>query len=346
MPAGLREHASVEEEDVTKGRGPPEAAGAEQAMAEAGGPHAVRPRLVRELTRERGVAPREPLPPPARYVTDTRVTLAGLEGERCPDPRAHLERDPCVLPTTEERKGYRGPHHHAYWLKGLQDFLKVREAVELHGNGWESVRAILDLGCSSGRVLRHYACQNPGLEVWGADIDAGNVEWVRRHLHSRIVVFQDSMIPHLPMADASVDVVSAFSVFTHIDLFEMAWLLELRRILRPGGISYVSVHTERTWRRIADRAETLRMMQECQAATPQHRITRGLFLAPMPADRIVFRRPQATLPCNTFQTERRLRNTWGRAFEIRGIYEAALGDFQDVVLLRRPPAAPRARLGL
>jgi hypothetical protein len=41
--------------------------------------------------------------------------------------------------------------------------------------------------------------------------------------------------------------VTAFSVFTHINEPEIAWLLELRRILKIGGIACNSVHDEATW---------------------------------------------------------------------------------------------------
>ena len=39
---------------------------------------------------------------------------------------------------------------------------------------------------------------------------------------------------------------STSAVFTHIDDLADAWLLELQRILEPGGMLYVTIHDERT----------------------------------------------------------------------------------------------------
>ena len=103
-----------------------------------------------------------------------------------------------------------------------------------------------ELGCASGRVVRHLA-YHTAAQVWCCDINKRHTEWIRLFLPERINVFHSSAIPNLPLEDNSIDVATAFSVFTHIDDFETAWLLELRRILRPGGLAYLTVSTDHTW---------------------------------------------------------------------------------------------------
>src|SRR5262249_14848680 len=45
--------------------------------------------------------------------------------------------------------------------------------------------------------------------------------------------------------DASFDLVYAFSVFTHLpESLQLAWMGELRRVLRPGGYLLISLHGE------------------------------------------------------------------------------------------------------
>jgi ubiquinone/menaquinone biosynthesis C-methylase UbiE len=61
-------------------------------------------------------------------------------------------------------------------------------------------------------------------------------------------VAQITSIPHLPFEDNTFNLVSAFSVFTHIEAFETAWLMELKRILKPGGLAWITIHSENTWR--------------------------------------------------------------------------------------------------
>jgi len=55
----------------------------------------------------------------------------------------------------------------------------------------------------------------------------------------------NSSIPTLPVEDNSVDCIAAWSVFTHIETFELHWLAELRRILRPGGLALLTFVTDR-----------------------------------------------------------------------------------------------------
>ena len=64
---------------------------------------------------------------------------------------------------------------------------------------------------------------------------------------STIKVFQGMYFPFLPIEDRTFDLISAMSVFTHIDETETSWLLELWRILKPGGIAVVTIHNEDTW---------------------------------------------------------------------------------------------------
>ena len=147
------------------------------------------------------------------------------------------------LPTTEDREGYYGANHFSYWASGLFD---ARHLVSVANKYGLTARNYLDFGCASGRVIRHMALENPSLSVMGCDINRLHVEWCNANLPSNCVVFQNHSIPTLPLGDNSIDLISAYSVFTHIEALETAWLMELRRVLRPGGIAWITVHTEHT----------------------------------------------------------------------------------------------------
>jgi SAM-dependent methyltransferase len=147
------------------------------------------------------------------------------------------------LPATNDREGYYGPDHFSYWASGLLDTRHLLAAAAEHG---VAVNDYLDFGCASGRVLRHMALERPEARVLGCDINRLHVEWCNAYMPSNCSVFQNHSVPNLPLPDSSVDVVSAYSVFTHIEALETAWLMELRRILRPGGIAWITVHSELT----------------------------------------------------------------------------------------------------
>ena len=51
-------------------------------------------------------------------------------------------------------------------------------------------------------------------------------------------------VPHLPFEDRHFGFIFAGSVFTHIDDLADTWIAELRRILRPGGKLFMTVHLE------------------------------------------------------------------------------------------------------
>ena len=71
---------------------------------------------------------------------------------------------------------------------------------------------------------------------------------------------QNHALPHLPIEDGSTALVYGFSVFTHIDEFETAWLAEIRRILRPGGVAYLTINSDDTWKSLEPRMPLYRRL--------------------------------------------------------------------------------------
>lgn len=175
------------------------------------------------------------------------------------------------------------------------------------------------------------AFQTPEIEVYGCDINRNHVDWVTDYLPQSVNVFHNHSAPSLPLEDRSLDLISAFSVFTHIESFETAWLLELRRVLKPGGIAWITVHTEKTW-------EDMREGWPLYTALRNH----PKFLEmdpdePMPGDRQVFRwKAERSYSANVFYKLDYLKRNWGRYFEIAEFHRR-LPVFQDVLVLRRKP---------
>lgn len=97
-------------------------------------------------------------------------------------------------------------------------------------------KRILDFGCGAGRTLRHFTDEALECEFWGCDIDAESVEWLRRTLSPPFHVFENAEEPQLDLETQSFDLIYAVSVFTHLTDSWSRWLLELHRILAPGGL--------------------------------------------------------------------------------------------------------------
>lgn len=115
---------------------------------------------------------------------------------------------------------------HRYVLKQIQKFLRSTPSV------------ILEIGCSSGFLLKKIRKTFPREIVIGADV-------VKKPLYNLHAQMQD--IPLLrfnlldcPLYDNSVDVIIMLNVLEHIE-DDFAALRQVNRILKPGGIVIIEV---------------------------------------------------------------------------------------------------------
>jgi SAM-dependent methyltransferase len=267
-------------------------------------------------------------------------TIQGRRLREVPDEEIEkfLTRDTYPLPPPNDREGYWGDEHLVYWLSGLSDFLVLDDLMRSEQT--RSLFRLLDFGCASGRVLRHFACNTNGRLLYGCDINLNNIQWIRQHLPASIIAALNVIMPPLPFADGSIDFLYAFSVFTHIDAFEESWLLELHRVLAPGGRALVTIHSERTWPLLGATGHF--MLQHFQksvhvvAGQNNLKVDRGLFCRPMPDRRVVIVNPAYPINnVNVFHSHAYIRERWGRIFGVDSIFDKAHGEHQDGVLLRR-----------
>jgi SAM-dependent methyltransferase len=103
-------------------------------------------------------------------------------------------------------------------------------------------QTILDFGCGSGRLIRWLCDMAEGSEIWGVDIRAEHLLWCKQNLQPPFHFAVTTIVPHLPFEDNHFDLIYAGSVFTHIDDLVDSWLLELRRVLKPNGKLYITIH--------------------------------------------------------------------------------------------------------
>lgn len=102
-------------------------------------------------------------------------------------------------------------------------------------------RRILDFGCGAGRILRHFIAEDTGAELWGCDIDEPSVDWLRGNLVPPLSVFLNGEAPPLAQPDGKFDLIYCVSVFSHLTRQWAEWLLELHRLLKPGGLLLTTV---------------------------------------------------------------------------------------------------------
>jgi SAM-dependent methyltransferase len=238
-----------------------------------------------------------------------------------------LAQDSDPLPSTEDREGYSGANHFRYWATGIADLLDVESCLTNHD---APMARVLDLGCATGRVTRAFAAHTEAT-VLGCDINRKHVDWINARLSAGVVAFQNTSIPSLPLEDRSLDLVTAFSVFTHVESFDTTWLMEIRRVLRPGGIAWITFHGERTWRE-------LKPDWPLYAGLDGHSgfvRDREAHADRLPPGRTVYRwAPDRSYSANVFYDYDYIRNVWGSLLELVEIRPAIPG-YQEVAVLRR-----------
>lgn len=106
----------------------------------------------------------------------------------------------------------------------------------------------LDFGCGCGRTLLWLTRRFPEVVWHGTDIDPEAIRWCRQAMpHASFIV--NGPLPPLPHAGSAFDLVYGVSVFTHLsEEYQQAWIPELRRILKPGGLLLLSFHSEHVWK--------------------------------------------------------------------------------------------------
>ena len=102
--------------------------------------------------------------------------------------------------------------------------------VEAIGRG----KRVLDLGCRSGALTRHFL---DGNSVVGLDVDAAALEKARE---LGIEPVQANVEEPLPFDDASFGAVVAGELFEHLR-FPDSLVAEIERVLRPGAVVVGSV---------------------------------------------------------------------------------------------------------
>jgi SAM-dependent methyltransferase len=274
----------------------------------------------------------DPLLPPIGYPTDLiSTTVLGRPRWRAhTDLADRMRADPFPVPDVVNREGYCNgvlevdgaeiPNHIGYWLTGYLDYrTTTRIAAE---NGCMGGR-VLDFGGGTGRVFRHFAAQNEGWETWTTDFRLSSVRWNLMHFTPHVKVLSNTSTPTLPLPDGYFDLVTAYSVFTHIDEPELQWLAELRRILRIGGLAFLTVHNADTWRENPKWRE--RFSEE----------SGGTFGEELPPWKTVSTwRQDDPYNCNVFHGQDYIDRVWGSLFEIVSVTPNAIGE-QAAVLCRR-----------
>jgi SAM-dependent methyltransferase len=179
---------------------------------------------------------------------------------------------------------------------------------------------ILDFGCGCGRTARALKTLVPACELHGTDIDPEAINWLQKR-YGRYGDFRLApQDPPLPYDPAFFDFIFGISVFTHLpEEMQFAWLEELCRITRPGGLLILTTSGRQNYSKLSP--ERQQVME-----------TKGFYYL----DNAYGQR--ISLPAfyqNTFHAHHYIREHWSRYFEVLDIQADRMQTMQDTVLLRK-----------
>jgi SAM-dependent methyltransferase len=172
----------------------------------------------------------------ATYARYRRRGIAATAHERellaTATPEAFARHYNEAVPTVEEELEMWSDYHgHRHEMR----YRLVGDATREHARAGA---VVLDIGCGSGLVADRLA--GMPLHYVGVDFGGHHIESAaKRHADRRDRVLQASFVrgdgEHLPLRDASVDVVVFTEVIEHLVRPELA-VWEISRVLRPGGV--------------------------------------------------------------------------------------------------------------
>ena len=254
-------------------------------------------------------------------------------------PKVSRENEtPCAelsIPPLELRiHTYLGSDSEAYLTTGKRYVKKMVDILEMSGVSVEPGARVLDFGCGDGMMLRHFREIAESGEVWGVDINGTEMIWCQQHLSPPFKFATTTSFPHLPFEDGYFDFIYSFSVFTHICDLAETWLLELRRILRRGGVLYVTVHDNHTIEFLNENREMglYQKLHEAEKLLSFSDSDFALFtLNRVPGGGIDFERRMAQV----FYDIDYLCQHWGNYLKVLSTTQEAYG-YQTAILLQKP----------
>lgn len=224
------------------------------------------------------------------------------------------------------------PDGDGFDASGARTMLEWSNALGVVGKSFRDFPRILDFGCGCGRVLRHLRpALKPDQELFGADVDHEAVDWISNN-YPGITGVKFDLLPPSKLADASIDLVVNQSVFTHLpEEVQFAWLAELHRVVKVGGILILSFHGRNAWRHFTNSFHANGHVEHAKQITERFN-RRGFFYA---QGRNHFEQELPEYYGSAFHTIEYIEEEWLRYFACRAWLPVFSLSLQDVVVLER-----------
>jgi SAM-dependent methyltransferase len=223
---------------------------------------------------------------------------------------------------------------------GFQDASMVADYIgnycDLPGNA-----DVLDFGCGTLRVSRYLIQFAKGYTYHACDVNPFSMEWARNEFGNLANVFVMKSSPPLGLGEQSIDFAVAWSIFSHYsETAYRAWLMELHRILRPGGYLFITFQSDHLLGQIRHDAQ---VQARYMAENVDLDDVRSNYLDRGFASYACYPRSGGDFGFDVdnfgmaFISPDYIERDWGKLFDIVRIDTGVVGNRQDVLLLRKRP---------
>ncbi|MFH1612130.1 MAG: class I SAM-dependent methyltransferase, partial [bacterium] len=188
------------------------------------------------------------------------------------------------------------------------ELLKINKKID-------SFEKILDFGCGCGRILNYF--KNTSATLYGTDIDKKAIKWCSQHLP--FAEFNsNNALPCLKYSSNMFDFIYAISIFTHLNKeYQLLWLREFQRIIKPQGILILSIHGEYCF-------------QNLSKIQKENLEKQGTIFVITNVVNNIFPKWYQT----SYHTKKYIFNEFGKYFKILNYVDQGLNNHQDMVILQ------------
>ncbi len=202
----------------------------------------------------------------------------------------------------------------AFLDSGYRVVTEIDAFLHQHGLTLADRKNVLEWGCGCGRSLRPLKRLHPHINLHGTDVDPEAILWLQENYESIADFKTNDPYPPIDYPDNKFDLIYAVSVFTHLpEDMQFAWLEELMRLLQPGGIGLFSVHG------LNHHGAFKEQLKDTGFYYSEGPLTNGL----------------PSFYRQTYHTPDYIKREWTKYFEILDIVTLGLGNYQDVVVVRK-----------
>jgi 2-polyprenyl-3-methyl-5-hydroxy-6-metoxy-1,4-benzoquinol methylase len=140
------------------------------------------------------------------------------------------------MPTENVQLAMTGNKGNSVMKVGFTAYTLFRDMYEREVGPITRADAILDFGCGWGRIIRFFLKDVEPSKLWGVDPARDMIELCQNQ--NKWCNFKAiNTKPPSPFEEGTFDLIYSFSVFSHLsEEMHKNWLIELSRILKPGGL--------------------------------------------------------------------------------------------------------------